>query len=209
MCFNLFGPMVADFDLATRVFQGILPNQVERVTDVKIEYAPQPATEYLDDRTAFDAFVEFERPDGTLGFVGIETKLTEPFSPKLYDSSAYRRWAERPDSPWPEEAWSRLAEVGHNQLWRDHLLAVAMLRHPTSLYSSGFFMLVGHRDDEACWAAARTYRTLLKPKDRSFLDYPLDRLTDMMEPAAETSAQRTWLAEFRKRYLDLSLSEDV
>jgi hypothetical protein len=52
---------------------------------VDIEYAPDPKEEFLDDRTAFDAFVEFDRVDGTRGFVGIETKLTEPFSRKTYD----------------------------------------------------------------------------------------------------------------------------
>ena len=44
-----------------------------------------------DDNTSFDAFIEFELAEGGLGFAGIETKLTEPFSQKLYDGPAYRR----------------------------------------------------------------------------------------------------------------------
>jgi hypothetical protein len=36
-------------------------------------------------RRSFDAFIEYERPDGSLGFIGIEAKLTEPFSIKHYD----------------------------------------------------------------------------------------------------------------------------
>jgi hypothetical protein len=91
MCFNLFGPFVTSFNLATEVFKHLLPNEIEKVTDVKIEYSPEPKEEYLNDRTAFDAFVEFLRPDGRFGFVGIETKLTEPFSQKYYDTPVYRR----------------------------------------------------------------------------------------------------------------------
>lgn len=78
MCFNLFAPLVDNLDLATELWRLVLPNEVSRVLRVLIEYAPQPPSEYLNDRTAFDAFVEYERLDGKLAFVGIETKLSEP-----------------------------------------------------------------------------------------------------------------------------------
>ncbi len=59
MCFNLLGPLVADLDLATRCMRALLPDEVDRVTEVRIEYAPAPADEYLGDRTSFDAFVGY------------------------------------------------------------------------------------------------------------------------------------------------------
>lgn len=215
MCFNLFGPLVVNHDLATEVLKLILPNEVKKVVDVKIEYAPEPACEYLDDRTAFDAFVEFVRPDGKYGFVGIETKLTEPFSQKDYDTPAYRHWTELNDSPWPKESWSRLADISHNQLWRDHLLAVALRHHPKpslhpkSPYTCGFLMLVRHPEDELCTQVVDTYKGLLKPEDKSFLDYPLDKLVSKMGLCLEDAdaSLKNCLAEFRKRYLDIYLSE--
>jgi len=100
LCFNLFAPLAEDLDLATRVFRAALGDQeVQAVARVCFEYAPEPRHEYLNDHTAFDAFVEYERPDGGPGFAGIETKLTEPFSQKRYDSPACRRWMEGPRSP--------------------------------------------------------------------------------------------------------------
>jgi hypothetical protein len=211
MCFNLFGPMVADLDLATAVFRELVPDEIDRVTHVDIEYAPDPKEEFLDDRTAFDAFVEFDRVDGTRGFVGIETKLTEPFSRKTYDGKAYRRWVERADSPWPKESWSppdRLAHIRHNQLWRDHLLAVAMLRHPQSPYESGYLLLVRHLLDEQCESTADSYRQLLKPSDSTFVDCSLDRLLAVIEECAgRTHGQ--WIAGFRERYVSIEGSEDV
>ena len=207
MCFNLFGLMVNDHDFATEVFKRILPCEVEKVIHVAIEFAPEPADEFLADRTAFDAFVEFVRPDGKRGFVGIETKLTEPFSQAHYDRPAYRRWVEQERSPWPKEYWSRLDDLQYNQLWRDHLLTVAMRDHPKSTYVCGYLMLVRHPADTHCVQAAQAYQHILKDGDTSFMDYPLDRLLDTMKPAIRTNSQHQWLTQFQNRYLDLMLSE--
>ncbi|HUW17895.1 MAG TPA: hypothetical protein VMW16_01175 [Sedimentisphaerales bacterium] len=207
MCFNLFSPLVVNHDLATKVLKLILPNEVKKVVDVKIEYAPEPACEYLNDRTAFDAFVDFIRPDNKRGFVGIETKLTEPFSQKDYDTPIYHHWTELDDSPWPKESWPYLADIKHNQLWRDHLLAVAMSWQ--SPYTCGFLMLVHHPEDKECIETVNNYKKLIKPDDQSFLDCPLDKLVCKMGSClgdADASLE-SWLAEFRERYLDIYLSE--
>jgi hypothetical protein len=55
---------------------------------VLIEQAPEPRSEYLDDNTAFDAFVEYQRRDNKLCFMGIETKLTSPFRSSTMTASA-------------------------------------------------------------------------------------------------------------------------
>ncbi len=204
MCFNLFAPLAADLALASRVFGLLLPSEIEAVTRVAFEFAPEPPSEYLNDRTAFDCFVEYVRPDGRRAFVGIETKLTEPFSQKLYDGAAYRRWAERPDSPWPQASWPRLAEVAHNQLWRDHLLAIAMTARPASPYASGKLMLVRHPDDGACATVTKGYEGFLAPGDMTFLDCPLDRVVAACAAACPGAG---WVTEFRRRYLELAASE--
>jgi hypothetical protein len=207
MCFNLFGPFVADHDLATRVFRHLFSETVSRVLDVQIEYAPEPAAEYLDDRTAFDAFIEYEHVDGKRAFVGVETKLIEPFSPQHYDGPKYRRWVERPDSPWPEETWGQLDAISHNQLWRDHLLAFALCRHPSSPYAHGQLMLVAPRADEASWSAAEAYRHLVSADDRSFMQFDLEEFVDGIAAAPLRTDEQNWLRDFRRRYVDLTESE--
>lgn len=142
MCFNLFAPLVDDLELAARLMGVLLPDEIGPVNKVELEYAPEPARNYLNDRTAFDAFVAYTRRDGLPGFVGIETKLTESFSPKVYSSRLYHCWTNDRQSPWPAENLPRLQSKNVNQLWRDHLLAVAMRLAPGSEYASGRFMLV-------------------------------------------------------------------
>jgi hypothetical protein len=206
MCFNLFGPLASDLDLATRLMRPVLPDRLDRVLRVVIEFAPEPASAYLADRTAFDAFVEYRRPDGKLGCLGIETKLSEPFSPRHYDGPAYRRWMELPDSPFRPEAHTLVDAVPHKQLWRDHLLAIAMRARPGSPYAASSLLVIRHPLDAACATITTTYRTLLRSED-TFLDYALDRLVSLWAQQPLTADEASWLGEFRRRYLDLAASE--
>ncbi len=205
MCCNLFGPLVYDLPLATMLWRKLLGDEVASVERVAIEWAPMPRGEYLDDNTAFDAFVEYRRPDGKLSFVGIETKLTESFFKKHYDGRAYRRWM-TPEAPWRPEADAKVDEIGHNQLWRDHLLAIALARHPRSPYAAGRLMLVRHSGDHACEATVAGYKGLLRAGDETFLDLKLDQLIAAWR-AVVPEPSRGWLDAFALRYLDLSQSE--
>ncbi len=209
LCFNLFGHLGLDLDLATRLMDALFPCEVKRVTRVVVEHAPAPRAEYLNDRTAFDAFVEYVTVDDRQAFLGVETKLTEPFSPKVYDTREYRRWMNGPRSPWREGAIKHLLEIRHNQLWRDHLLAVATLDHPDSPYSRGRLMLLRHPDDKGCTNAARNYQELLRTGDGTFVDMPLNRLADWIATLDLDGGHAEWLDALRLRYLDLAASQEA
>lgn len=207
MCFNVFGPLARSTELATRLLGAVPELQLQEVLGVKIEFAPEPPQEYLGDRTAFDAFVDYRRTDGTRALLGIETKLTEPFSAKHYDSPSYRRWMEGPRAPWSPEDAARVSDVRHNQLWRDHLLAIALRDHASSPYQRGTLMLLRHPQDHACARTVEGYRALLKSGDSSFIDMPLDRLVGTWREALSDGTRREWLDDLHQRYLDLAASE--
>lgn len=204
MCFNLFGPLVDDLDLATTLWQALLPGEVKQVTRVLIEYAPEPAAEYLNDRTAFDAFVEYLDTADRSAFTGIEVKLSEPLSQQRYDGPAYRRWMEGSDSPWRPEARDQVAEKSYNQLWRDHLLAISMINHRDSQFHHGRLMLVRHPGDHHCLSVVQGYQDLLTEDDDTFIDMPLDRLVEAWEGIPLADGLHDWLARFRLRYLNLA-----
>lgn len=204
MCFNLFGPLVADLDLALELLNPLLPVKAKEITDVRVEYAPEPASEYLDDRTAFDAFVEFVDEDGGAAFVGIETKLSEPFSQKLYDTARYREITEAAGSPWKGSP-PELADRRWNQLWRNQLLVEATRRHPSKPHGvRGWLAVVYHPDDPSIGATMKGYRRLLANTD-SLLDWPLDVVVAAFAASADESTRR-WLHDFEDRYLRLDLS---
>jgi hypothetical protein len=199
MCFNLFGPLVQDHALATQLARALWGEHIAQVTDVRIEWAPEPRQEYLDDNTSFDAFIEYRDTDGGLGFVAIETKLTEPFSQRLDDRPSYRRWMGE-GSPWLSDAADKVQAVRHNQLWRDHLLAWSLLNHPSSPYSEGKLVVVHHPQDASCAKTLSGYRGLLQD-EHTFDELTLDAILDAWEPLMKDD---TWLQAFRARYLDLA-----
>jgi hypothetical protein len=205
MCFNLFGPLALDPQYAKAVVSALVHEPLRVVNHVIFEWAPTPCAEYLGDSTAFDAFIEYTTVAGELCAIGIETKLTEPFSRQPYDGPKYRRWMKRPDSPWREDG-PQVALVKHNQLWRDHLLTVALRCHPKSTYFKTRLMLVRHPEDSECERVLRGYRELLNDDDDSLVDVPLDRAVSIWEAADHSGIWRKWAEDFRTRYLALKPS---
>ena len=114
MCFNLFGPLAKDLTLARKFLSTLVPEKVSEVLRVEFEWAPQPSEEFLADRTAFDAFIEYRTENGELFGLGIETKLVEPFSQNMFDRPEYRRWMELPGSPWFPDAYDQVQDIRHN-----------------------------------------------------------------------------------------------
>jgi hypothetical protein len=206
-CFNLFGPLVDDGELATYLFKECLPNEVERVDKVRLKYLPEPADEYLNDRTVLDAYVEYTRPDGKKAFIGIETKLAEDFSQKPSSQPSYWRRTKLATSPWPEASWPRLIDQDINQIWRKHLLVETIRNHHSSNWAAGHLMVITHPLDRDYHKTLQAYQDLLKNEVQNFSELPLDRLLNLWDQAVIRQADREWLSQFRRRYLDLSESE--
>ena len=197
MCFNLFGDLALDHDLGTVLLSALLRTPVERLCAVRFEHAPQPVSEYLNDRTAFDAFVEYESQDG-LGFVGIETKLSEPFSPKEYYKPEYLRWMTG-DGPWEPDDLKVYKQRKFNQLWRDHLLAWAVLHHKESKYDHGCLAVVHHGEDHACAKTIKEYCGHLRDHGTTTLrSFQLDQIVSTWRDLAPR-----WATRFTERYLSL------
>jgi hypothetical protein len=209
MCFNLFGWLVQHRELATRLLRTIPELQVDEVLDVKLEFAPAPAHLYLADATAFDAFVEYRHTDGTRALLGVETKLTESFTKHHYASPNYDRWMNGADSPWLADSAVAASDIRHNQLWRDHLLAISMRDRSGSTYRHATLMFVRHPLDLECEHNVTEYRRLLTPGDRTFMDMSLDRLLTLWRPAAISDGEREWLDAFADRYLNIELSDEA
>ena len=206
MCFNLFGPLVNDLNLARKFLSTLVPDKVAEVIRVEFEWAPQPAEEYLNDRTAFDAFFEYRTESGDLAGLGIETKLVEPFSQNVYDRPEYRRWMDLPGSPWNPDALDKVQDIKHNQLWRDHLLAVSLQLHPSSPYNIVKLMLVNHPEDVDAGRNISEYKKLLKSDD-SLLSLSLDKIIESWFSVVNNNDTLNWLLAFKMRYLDLHLSK--
>ena len=140
---------------------------------------------------------------GERAFLGVETKLTEPFSQTVYDTPRYRQLTERTGSPWPRQSWPHLADARWNQLWRNQLLVEAYRHHPASGVTDPARLAVvrHHQDLECARAVAGCHR--LVPRE-SVIDLPLDVLHDAVTAAVADETERRWWSDFHRRYIDLS-----
>ena len=155
LCFNLFGHLRGAQRPAAEVLSSLLKLEIEEIERIEVEWAP-PAAEHLGDRTAFDAFIEYRTHDGARGFLGIETKYTEPFSQTVYESERYRAVTEAPTSGFKPGAYDRLIGPDTNQLWRNALLALSL--RAKGVYAHGHVLVVACRGDAGAAKALKGLR---------------------------------------------------
>lgn len=144
LCFNIFGYLRVYPVSAARVFSKVLGLDIAFLESIEVEWTPE-GDHPLGDRTAFDAFVKYRTRTGDRGFLGVETKYTEPFSQKEYASDIYRKITESPASGFRKGAVSRLKGVETNQLWRNALLAVSV--RSSGSYAIGHFLVMAPEGD--------------------------------------------------------------
>lgn len=208
LCFNLFGPLAADLGLATSLLRATLPAEIQEVTGIEFEVAPEPASEYLGDKTAFDVLIRYVRPDGAPGFIGVEVKLTEPFSQKAYDMLSYQRLTAMVGSPFDPLHRAELVDARWNQLWRNHLLVQAVKAHPSTPSGTvGWLAVVRHPLDQDAAEAVAGYQRLLVDPAASFIDWRLDELVASWADIVRDGPHREWLDQLTTRYLDFHASE--
>ena len=210
MCFNLFGELVDDPERARAAADLLLPGAKRGPVDVRFEWSPERrSSRYTNDRTAFDVALLIGSADGPRAFVGIETK---------YHEHATREPTPKPSArPRHEEqtrflvgltnevgvfkpGWEdQVLETDLRQLWRDHLLALAMRRRPE--WSQGCYLLAYPSRNTSFAAAAQRYRALLVDGDATFRAVTVDDLVrerflhDSGTAAAFEARYLWWLTE--------------
>lgn len=204
MAFNLFAPLTLDTKLATRLLPR-LPGcpKMKVVSQVVIEDAERNP---LEDGSSFDVFVDYLRPDGKHGFLGIEVKLTEPFSGKSYPLG--EKYSKAETGSWwkPGHAADHFPKPRFNQLWRNHLMAYGLLNEAKHGFADGRSIVLYHPQDKPCVKGMSAYREhLTEEGNASLLEWRLDELVAAWEEHVP-EVQKGWIDSFRARYLELELS---
>ena len=131
--------------------------------------------------------------------MGIETKYTEPFSPKRYCSDRYVELTDDPEAGFRKDAWRRLKAPATNQLWRNALLAHSLRR--TSEYDRGHVVVISCEGDGAADRAIAGLSAELHEPASLIRSTTYEELIDVLISNPESSS---WAQKFRRRYLDLS-----
>ncbi len=191
MCFNVFGA-IGHVPAFGEVVQQVMDPEMMSIDQAVCEITPTPA---LGDRTAFDAMLRGTGAKGNARFIGIETKYTEPFSPKVYDNDRYQEVTAGSD--WfVDGAGEHLKATATNQLWRGLMLASLT---ESAEGATGSYVVVSPADDiTAQDAVAQTQRWMTDSSRLRFVS-----LETLVETAAGHGdpALATWAESFGRRYI--------
>lgn len=209
--YNIFTPMEKDMRAATALFNEVIGGGISYIDNIHIEFAGQSAdrSEYLNDGTSFDTFIEYTSTEGYKGGIGIEVKYTE---------NGYRIGVkEKEDIENPNGLYQQVSEESNyfissldiksfikanhlRQIWRNHILGYSMLKkgeikrfHYIHLYPEG---------NRHFHKAVPEYKQLLTEQGRnSFIDLTYESLFKLIDSHFKQGKQKEWLEYLRKRYI--------
>jgi len=198
LCFNLFGELTLDLDLASKVLNEISGGRIHRVTLIDFEFSPGRGEErYTGDRSAFDVYVRYLTPAGGRGFAGIEVKYHEGLDDPVADHRDRYDAVAREMGCFVVERIPRLKQRPLQQIWRDHLLVGA--HRMVDGFDDAFFAFLHPAGNQACVDAVLRYSDCLQESE-SFQGWTLEELVAVLYRHSSAS----WISEFQTRYLDFS-----
>ncbi len=200
MAFNLFGELTVDLDLATKVFRKLISSDIKKVTKIIFEHSDgRGDPEYSSDSSAFDVFAEFDYGQNKKGFIGIEVKYAE--SLKDSPSDHRQRYEELSAGIINLEGnLTKLKGKPIQQIWRDHLLAIAHLKHKSRRYGKGFFIYLYPKQNKECDEGVKKYvDCLVSESEEESGFYP--RFLEEFVEALLGLDDAEWIKEFARRYL--------
>ena len=175
MCFNLFGELEADLELADRAVHAWWPDVPGRVSAVRFEWSPGRLItgRYLENKSAFDVAFELDLGDGKRGVLGVETKYHETCKKEDLPSDDRRRRYQHvavSAGVLGKESLEKILGTDLQQICLDHLLAESMLLdesvlpdHPSGKWSWTGFALVHPAGNPSYARATERYLKLLEP----------------------------------------------
>jgi hypothetical protein len=199
LCFNLFGELAGDLDLAGVVGSRLWPDLVATVERIEFEWSPgRRVGSFLNNRSAFDVVWFVETPDGGRAVIGIEVKYHENMRVRAalhqdrYDVVAGRAGIFSPD------AIDELVRPPLQQLWLDHLLVLSLGQADPELREVRFIVCAPDANAACAGVVARYRATIADPRSFGFLS--LDTLTGALIDAGVPGS-----SELRDRYLPWTL----
>ena len=195
LCFNLFGELALDVDLATAVARQLWPDDVDQVTSVEFGWSPSGEGERPADAGAFDVVMFHSTPAGGTGFVAFKVKYHENMRVKVLPHAEVNDDIARRADVFASAEFALLASPPLQQIWLSHLLGLSMIE--SDGFDVGRVVVTAPSINDRCAAIVADY-------GRNLVDHStFESLT--LEQLVDTIAQCTnarWVWEFRNRYLD-------
>lgn len=216
LCFNLFGELKMNTDKALQFFNILYDNYFSSIDNIEFEYNPARSDPRLTgDRSAFDVFVEYTSTEDKSGFIGIEVKYSETLFEgkdevkrtleKQYcgeNRTRRDRYIELSEGLFKPNSIIELVTLPYFQIWRDHLLAVSMLKAFPDKYDEGLFMFLAPYGNKLCRDGVNRYIELLQKREGLDSNFCHAWLEDYIS-TLDAVYNEDWTKNMKQRYLGL------
>ncbi len=205
MCFNLF----ADFRAAlpanratcSRVLGAIFnTSPIRHVKDVVVEMIPEPLSDYIDDKTAWDAAVFFSDPDGHDGLASIETKYTDKLGGNTAAKQDKKFRLAKELRVFRGDGLKWYEKQGFDQVARNLLLTIAYAQKHHLAHAKNY--VLAPRNDKEAPKVVLELKSRLAPRYKESIEsLPLETLVERGIMCADDFFS-DHLTDFYRRYLD-------
>lgn len=210
--FNFFIPISKKPEYARAILNQFLGGAINVITEIRIEYAPDPAKALLD-KTSFDVFIEYRHANGGYGILGFEVKYTEKEYPLMKGSKESREIALESSvyntltakiKLYRNDILPALKTDKFRQIWRNQLLGESMTRknHPDSKYEHFTSIILYPSGNKHFQTVIPEYRSFLLPgHEQSFLGITYEEFIRAGRQHTEDIEFLHWLQYLEDRYL--------
>lgn len=209
MCFNLFYPL--KYSLESMVVQKAIKAAfpyfpIEKVVSIDIEFIPLPLSDYIEDKSAFDAFIIFEDMQRQAGVIGIETKYTDKLGKNKTFKNEKKAQIAESAGIFTDEAISSIKSDGCTQIIRNVLLTESYRLKHHMKYSQS--VILSPTEEPFSDEEVTDFKALLSPNgqckiSRITLEHFVSTVYEVVN-----APLREHLEQFRRRYLDFKQIAD-
>jgi len=203
IAFNLFVPFKADRRFGKNVLNLFLNNQIKSIDKILIEYAPNPSEEYLNDKTSFDAYIEYTHIDEEKGIVGIEVKYTE------HEYKLKKGSKEETDLNNRESTYFKITEKSglylpgitqklisdkFRQIWRNQLLGESIILKDKSVFKHFTSLMIFPRGNTHFIEASQEYLAMLSDNENRFVPLTYEAFISNCERFCPNEEFKKWIS---------------
>ncbi len=219
--FNFFIPLREDLEFCKNVFNKILDGCIKSIDgkaiidkeeNIKIEFAPSPKGNYLNDRTSFDTYIEYTHIDNSKGIIGIEVKYTEQEYKLKLDSTEdkainnvksdyFRVTNNEQRKLYKSGNISKLKSDEFRQIWRNHLLGESILLFKPKEFNHFSSITFFPKGNKHFVETSKKYIDLLQSNDNRFLPVTYEEFFKYLNEYSPNNKFSNWIKYLQERYI--------
>lgn len=205
MCFNMFSDLrkmllknnAEVTEIVKLMFKEI--DWIDQVNYIDVEFIPTPISNYINDKSAFDAMILVQDKNGKKGLISIETKYTDLLGSNTAKDSETKNKIVSEGKFFDETLMNELQSKGYKQIHRNFLLTYAYAKkNKMSNFSN---VIISPEEDKISIAELDELKEHMIKYDENIFKISLEEIVDRLSYIKNDQIS-SLMKKFQKRYLD-------